>query len=92
MHRRGIVPLPAVRKRKCVAFLAHRSSCCYAVSLSAKADTKRKERLLWLFVRLCRCLSLNGAGVCNETQRPHGHRAEGLGGSGDGDIGGPPDR
>src|SRR5438876_8890889 len=54
-----------------------------AVSLSAKADTNRKERLLWLFVRLGRCSSPNGAGECNETQRPHGHRGEGLEGSGD---------
>src|SRR5437764_11610704 len=90
MYRRGIVARPAVREANVLLSRTAGRAAASAVSLSAKADTKRKERLLWLFVRLCRCLSPNGAGADDESQRPHGHREEALAGSGDRYVSGPP--
>src|SRR6266550_3025614 len=81
---------PGCPRSERVAFTRAGRAAASAVSLSAKADTNRKERLLWLFVRLCRCSSPNGAGARDETPPPHTHREESLAGSGDGYGGGPP--
>jgi putative transposase len=73
MHRRGIVPLPAVSEAIECCSTRELVECCCVVSPFVKSDMNKKRGTIWVVVRI--------RGACHESQRSHGVREKGLGGS-----------